>query len=123
MDAALASQLSELVQAGQVKTGSTIKVCGALSFMSGLSNSTVHVHVLGPAPRLDSPAVKAYTVAHKDEANVLLSVTDVEVLSSGAGVVPLGDATASINLHTPATKSSGAARKLETPPEPSPSEE
>ncbi|KAF5842842.1 hypothetical protein DUNSADRAFT_4726 [Dunaliella salina] len=92
VEAALATQLSPLVQAGQVRAGSTIKV-------------------------------KAYTVAHKNEAKVLLSVTDVEVLSSEAGVLPLGDATASINLHTPATKSNGAARKLETPPEPSPSEE
>jgi len=53
----------------------------------------------------------------------LLSITDLEVLSN-AGVTPLGDATASINCNTPTTaKMNGAARKLETPPEPSPSEE
>lgn len=61
-------------------------------------------------------------MVHKDAAKgaCLLSVTDLEVLS--AGPVPLGDATASINVQTPAATKSNA-RKLETPPEPSPSEE
>lgn len=57
--------------------------------------------------------VKAYTVIHKDGSKVFLSCTDLEVLEKENAC-----------MATPAAvKGNGLAHKLNTPEEPSPSEE